>query len=88
MKGAEKMAQPLTDENILKNQVNTVQQFKILAYLKQHFNLNEVSLYLVDRYTIRLVDKNNKQGYFKYDDKTKDVKLYEKNMKKKERAKK
>lgn len=78
---------PLTKENIMKNQVNTIKQFKVLAYLKQQFNLDEVSLYLLDRFTIKLIDKNNDVGYFKYNSKTKSVDFYEKNIKKKEMEK-
>lgn len=73
----------LNKENIMKNQVNTIEQFKVLAYLKQQFNLAEVSLYLLDRFTIKLIDKNNDVGYFKYNSKTKSVDFYE-NIKKKE----
>lgn len=71
-------------ENIFKNQVDTIEQFKVLAYLKQHFNTDEVSLYLLDRFTIKLVDKNNDIGYFRYNSETKLVNFYEKNTKKKE----
>lgn len=71
----------LNHENIIKNQVNTVEQFKVLAYLKKQFNLDEVSLYLMDRFTIKLIDKNNDVGYFKYNNKTKSVDFYEKNRK-------
>ena len=74
----------LSKENIIKNQVNTVEQFKVLAYLKEQFNTDEVSLYLLDRFTIKLVDKNNAVGYFKYNSKTKSVDFYEKNIKNKE----
>ena len=58
-------------ENIIKNQVDTIEQFKVLAYLKEQFNTDEVNLYLLDRFTIKLVDKNNDVGYFKYNFKTK-----------------
>lgn len=74
----------LNKENIMKNQVDTIEQFKVLAYLKQHFNVDEVSLYLLDRFTIKLIDKNNDIGYFKYNSKTKLVDFYEKNIKNKE----
>lgn len=74
----------LTKENIFKNQVNTIEQFKVLDYLKKVFNLEEISLYLVDRFTIKLVDKNSDIAYFKYNSKTKAVDFYEKNMKNKE----
>ena len=80
--------QLLNKENIIKNQVNTIEQFKVLAYLKKQFNTDEVNLYLLDRFTIKLVDKNNDIGYFKYNSKTKSVDFYEKVLKiKKERDK-
>ena len=63
----------LSKENIIKNQVDTIEQFKVLAYLKKQFNTDEVNLYLLDRFTIKLVDKNNDIGYFKYNSKTKTV---------------
>lgn len=74
----------LNKENISKNQVNTIEQFKVLAYLKEQFNTDEVSLYLLDRLTIKLVDKNNGIGYFRYNNKTKSIDFYEKNIKNKE----
>ena len=40
-------------------------------------------LYLIDRFTIKVIDKNNKQGYFKYNTKTKSVDFYDKNIKNK-----
>ncbi len=74
----------LNKENISKNQVQTIEQFKVLAYLKKQFNIDEVSLYLLDRLTIKLIDKNNAIGYFRYNNKTKSVDFYENNMKNKE----
>ncbi len=76
--------QLLNKENILKNQVNNIEQFKVLAYLKKEFNTDSVGLYLLDRFTIKLVDRNNDVGYFKYNFKTKSVDFYEKNIKNKE----
>ena len=76
--------QLLNKENIIKNQVDTIEQFKVLAYLKNQFKIDAVSLYLLDRFTIKLVDKNNNIGYFKYNSKTKTVDFYEKNIKSKE----
>ncbi len=35
----------LYKEIILKNQVDTIEQFKVLDYLKKEFNTDEVSLY-------------------------------------------
>lgn len=73
----------LTKENILKNQVDTVEQFKVLDYLKKQLSIFEFDLYLIDRLTIKVIDKNNKQGYFKYNTKTKSVDFYDKNIKNK-----
>lgn len=79
----------LNKENIIKKQVNTIEQFKVLAYLKEQFNTGELNLCLLDRFTIKLVDKNNDVGYFKYNSKTKSVDFYEKILKtKKDRDKK
>jgi len=74
----------LSKDDISKNNVNTIEQFKTLVYLKKEFNVDEVMLYLVDRFTIKLVDKNNEVGYFRYNKQTNDVEFYEKNIKNKE----
>lgn len=67
----------LNKENINKNQVETVEQFKVLLYLENTFNLDEIELYLYDKSTIKLIDKNKVQAYFKYDKQTKKVQFYE-----------
>lgn len=74
----------LTKENILKNQVNTIEQFKVLDYLKKQLSIYEFAVYLIDRFTIKVIDKNKEQGYFKYNSKTKSVDFYEKNIENKE----
>lgn len=71
----------LNQEKINLKQVHTIEQYKVLAYLKKEFNLDEVNLYLIDRYTIKLVDKLNAVGYFKYNMQTKTINFYEKNRK-------
>ena len=74
----------LTKENILKNQVDTIEQFKVLDYLKKQLFISDFVVILIDRFTIKVVDKNNEQGYFKYNSKTKSVDFYERNIKNKE----
>ncbi len=74
----------LAKENILKNQVDTIEQFKVLTYLKKQLSIDEFAIYLIDRFTIKVIDKNKEQGYFKYNNKTKSVDFYEKNTKNKE----
>ncbi len=61
----------LNKENINKNQVETIEQFKVLSYLKSTFNLDEIELYLYDKTTIKLIDKDKVQAYFKMIDKLK-----------------
>lgn len=63
----------LNKNNIIKNQVNTVEQYKVLNYLKDTFNTDAIAIYLIDRYTIKVIDTNNDIGYFKYNSKTKNV---------------
>ncbi len=70
----------LTNENILKNQVDTIKQFKVLEYLKKSFDIYEFKVYLFDRNTIKVIDKNYKSGYFQYDEKTKTV-IFKENIK-------
>jgi hypothetical protein len=77
----------LTKENILKNQVDTIEQFKVLDYLKKQLSISEFAVFLIDRFTIKVIDKNNEQGYFKYNNRTKAVDFYEKNIKNKEMEK-
>lgn len=74
----------LTKENILKNQVDTIEQFKVLDYLKKQLSISEFAVYLIDRFTNKVIDKNKEQGYFKYNNKTMAVDFYEKNIKNKE----
>lgn len=63
----------LNKNNIIKNQVNTIEQYKVLNYLKDTFNTDAIAIYLIDRYTIKVIDTNNDIGYFKYNSKTKNV---------------
>ena len=63
----------LIKENILKNQIDTIEQFKVLNYLKKHLSIYEFTVILVDRFTIKVIDKNNEQGYFRYNSKKKSV---------------
>ncbi|WP_305133143.1 hypothetical protein [Thomasclavelia cocleata] len=74
----------LTQESIIKNQVDTIEQFKVLDYLKKQLSIDDFTVYLIDRFTIKVIDKNKEQGYFKYNYKTKSVDFYEKNTKNKE----
>lgn len=74
----------LTNIDILKNNVDTISQYKVLNYLKKHLNILEFLIFLYDKDTIKVIDKNNCVGYFKYDKDINDVmfteELLEKNI--------
>ena len=74
----------LTNIDILKNNVDTISQYKVLHYLKKHLNILEFLIFLYDKDTIKVIDKNNCVGYFKYDKDINDVmfteELLEKNI--------
>ena len=47
--------------------VNTVEQFKVLEFIKANFIMEEVTLKLIDRYTIELTDNTGESLNFKYE---------------------
>ena len=57
----------LSNEEITKNHVDTINQFNILKYLKTNIDIYSFDVYLYDRNTIKLIDKNNDTGYFTYE---------------------
>lgn len=59
-----KMCQ-LTNADILRNRVETINQYKILQYLKNNLNIYEFQLFLYDEDTIKVVDKKNEFAYFR-----------------------
>ena len=71
MKGGMLMIE-LTREDILKNRVNTISQFKVLKYLKSCLNIAMFHFYLVKN-GIKVVDNKEDTLYFYYDEMTKDV---------------
>lgn len=57
--------------------VDTIEQFKVLQWLKQqNIDLEEFEVFLIDRYTLKLVDKVGDYLFFKFEDGK--VKEYEK----------
>ncbi len=68
----------LTNEDIIKNSVDTINQYKVLQYLKNNLNIDSFDVYLFDRNTIKIIDKNNEIGYFKFNEDTKEVSFFEK----------
>lgn len=69
----------MTREEIEKNHVNTINQFKVLQYLKEHLNIYCFDIILYDRDTIKVIDTENKIAYFKYDTNSNEVIFIEEN---------
>lgn len=63
----------LSKEDILKNKVDTIEQFYILGYLKDNLNTDNFDLYLLNRNKIKVIDKYNEILYFEYDKQNKEV---------------
>lgn len=63
----------LTKDEIIKNQVETINQYKVLDYLKKNLNIFSFEIFLYDRDTIKVIDCENKEAYFRYDDDKKEV---------------
>ena len=55
----------LTNTDILRNRVETINQYKVLQYLKNNLNIYEFQLFLYDEDTIKVVDKENEFAYFR-----------------------
>ena len=63
----------LTNPDILRNHVETINQYKILQYLKNNLNIYEFQLFLYDEDTIKVVDKENEFAYFRLQKDTDDI---------------
>lgn len=70
----------LTSEEIFKNQVDTINQFKVLQYLKKNLDMELFKIILFDKDTIKVIDSKDKIGYFKYDEDKKDVLFIEEEL--------
>jgi len=69
----------LTNKDIMLNNVDIINQFKVLQYLKDNLNIYEFEVFLYDKDTIKVVDINNEIGYFKYNKNTKEIDFKEEN---------
>lgn len=47
--------------------VDTVEQFKILEFLKENFQLEHLKIELLNRNVIQVTDENNESMLFKYE---------------------
>lgn len=70
----------LTNDEILKNRVDTINQYKVLDYLKKNLNIFSFRIFLYDKDTIKVIDKEFKQAYFRYDNDKKEVLFLEEDL--------
>lgn len=63
----------LTNEELLKNNVETINQFRVLDYLKKNLDIFSFQIFLYDKDTIKVIDRDEEQAYFRYNEDTKDV---------------
>ena len=72
----------LTNDEIIKNQVETINQYRVLDYLKKNLNIFSFEIFLYDRDTIKAIDCENKEAYFRYDNDKKEVLFLEEEIEK------
>lgn len=72
----------LTNEEITKNRVETINQYKVLEYLKNNLNIFSFEIFLYDKDTIKVIDSEEQQAYFRYDEDKKDVLFLEEELEK------
>lgn len=70
----------LTNDEITKNRVGTINQYRVLDYLKKNLNIFSFELFLYDKDTIKVIDSEKKQAYFKYDEDKKEVLFLEEEL--------
>lgn len=67
----------LNNKELQKNSVDTINQYKVLQYLKSNLDIMAFKVYLFDRDTIKMIDKNEEVAYFKFDDNKKEIEFKE-----------
>ncbi len=72
----------LTNEEITKNCVETINQYRVLRYLKKNLNIFSFEIFLYDKDTIKVIDSEEQQAYFKYDEDKKEVLFLEEELEK------
>lgn len=70
----------LTNDEIMKNRVDTINQYRVLDYLKKNLNIFSFEIFLYDKDTIKVIDKEFKQAYFRYDEDKKEVLFLEEDL--------
>lgn len=70
----------LTNDEIIKSRVETINQYKVLDYLKKNLNIFSFEIFLYDKDTIKVIDCDNNQAYFRYDSDKKEVLFLEEEL--------
>ncbi len=70
----------LTSDEIIKNRVETINQYRVLQYLKKNLNIFSIKIFLYDKDTIKVIDCDDKQAYFRYSTDKKEVLFIEEEL--------
>lgn len=72
----------LTNDEIMKCCVETINQYKVLNYLKRNLNVYAFEIFLYDKDTIKVIDCEEKYAYFRYDEEKKRILFLEEEIEK------
>jgi len=48
--------------------VNTIEQYKVLEFIKANFYVEAITVEIVDKFTLKVTDKNNETALFRLND--------------------
>ena len=55
--------------------VKTIEQFKVLQFIRKHFDMNYLTLVYLDRYTVKVTDKSGDTMSFKWNSEKNEIEV-------------